>query len=217
MNREKLLEDLSKGVIQGDPTFAKNAASEAMEKKIDPLQAINHGLNFGMKEVGKRFSNGEFFLPELILATKAMEAALEVIYPIIDAQGRAPCYLGKVLLGTVTGDSHDIGKNIVGAVFTANGFEVIDLGVDVPVKVFVEKVKELEPDVLGMSALMSTTMQEQRKVIEALKEAGLRDKVKVLVGGAVVTSNWAEDIEADGYGEDAVDAIAEVKKILNID
>jgi corrinoid protein of di/trimethylamine methyltransferase len=181
---------------------------------IDPLKAIEEGLAQGIREVGNKFANGEVFLPELIMAAETMKKALEILEPELKKKKKERKTLGKVLLGTVAGDIHSIGKTIVASMLSANGFEVYDIGEDVPAGKFVEKVKELKPDILGLSALLTTTLPEQKVVIETLKKEGLRDKVKVIVGGAPTSREWAKEIGADGYGADATEAVEVVKKLL---
>jgi len=204
--RKELLERLKRTVISYDVAKAKKVAEEALKAGLDPLEAVEKGLARGIRIVGSRFEKKRAFLPELMLAAETMKAALSVLEPAIE-KGRKTEFGGKVLLGTVEGDIHDIGKNIVAAMLRANGFEVHDLGVDVPPEEFVEKVREVEPDIVGISALLTTTMPKMVEVIEALKAAGLRDKVKVLVGGAPVNREWAKKIGADAYAADAMEAV----------
>ncbi|RLI23347.1 cobalamin-binding protein, partial [Candidatus Bathyarchaeota archaeon] len=156
---------------------------------------------------------GDVFMVHVLLAANAMKAGMEVVKPLlVGKEERKP--LGKVVIGTVEGDIHDLGKNMVAAMLMAEGFEVVDLGVDVPAEKFVEVVREVSPDIVGLSALMSVSMEGQRKTVEALKEAGLKDRVKVIVGGAPVTAEWAEEIGADGYAEDAFEATKVAKKLI---
>jgi len=182
----------------------------------DPLEVVN-ALTEALKEVGKKFENGEIFLVHLVIAgDSARRAAVEVLEPLIKKSGEKRQALGKVLIGTVAGDIHDIGKNIVAMMLFTAGFEVYDVGKDIPTDDFVQKTRELNPDIVALSALLTTTLPVQREVIEALKKAGLRDKVKVLVGGAPATAKWAEEAGADGYGEDAMEAVRIAKKLLNV-
>jgi len=197
----KLIGKLKKAVVNCDAEEAERVAKEALKAGLDPLEAIEKGL-------------ARAFLPELMLAAVTMKAALSVLEPAL-AKRKKSKNKGTVLLGTVEGDIHDIGKNIVGAMLRANGFEVHDIGVDVPPEKFVEKVKEVKPDIVGISALLTTTMPKMVEVIEALKKAGLRDKVKVLVGGAPVRKEWAQQIGADAYATDAVEAVRVSKKLLS--
>ena len=209
-----LLEQLSNSVIEGNSEAAKKAARMALEAKLDPVEAIDKGLAKGLKEVGQRFEKGEMFLMHLILSGEAMKAGLQILKPEILKQKKQFGAVGKVLIGTVEGDIHDIGKSIVSALLTADGFDVVDLGVDIQNQVFIEKVKEVKPDILCLSALMTTTRPKQKEIIEALKKSGVRDKVKVMVGGATVTPEWAEEIGADAYGEDAVGAIRKARELM---
>jgi len=166
--------------------------------------------------VGEQFAQGEMFLPDLVLAGEAMKAAVAVLEPEMARRGAERKMLGKVVLGTVAGDIHEIGKTLVGTMLASSGFQVYDLGVDVPIGTFVEKVRQVNADIVGLSALLTTTMARQRDVIEALDEAGLRPKVKVMVGGAPVTGSWADEIGADGYSEDAIGAVAVAKRLMGI-
>jgi len=216
VSKDKILRKLSQSVIDGDAEIAVASAKEAMESGVDPLTAVEEGLSKGVREVGQRFGKGEVFLPELIIAAEAMKEGTEVILPYVP-KGKEIRGLGRILIGTVRGDLHDIGKSIVGAMFEASGFEVIDLGVDVPTQKFVEKVKELKPDIVGLSALLTTTLPEMERVIDALRKAGLRGKIKVMVGGAPVTQEFADKIGADARGADAVEATEKAKKLLGIE
>ena len=194
-----------------DVDGAKDAAREAIKSGVDPVNAVENGLAKGLKAVGDKFGDGEVFLTELMLAAQAMFASLEILKPEMMKSGRGFKSSGKVVIGTVQGDMHDIGKNVVASLLIANGFEVIDLGVDVSAEKFVEAVKEKKPDMVGLSSLMTTTMSEQKKVIDAFKEDSLI--VKVLVGGAPITKEWAERIGADGTASDASEA---AKLALNL-
>jgi corrinoid protein of di/trimethylamine methyltransferase len=183
---------------------ARDAAREAIKAALDPVDAVENGLAKGLKVVGDKFGDGEVFLTELMSAAQAMSAGLEVLKPEMAKLGREVKSSGKIIIGTVQGDVHDIGKNVVASLLVANGFEVMDLGVDVPAEKFVEGVKEKKPDMIGLSSLMTTTMSEQKKIIDTLKDERLR--VKVLVGGAPITKEWAERIGADGTASDASEA-----------
>lgn len=217
MNNEQIiLNRLRDAILNYDADAAVEAAKEALNKGIDPIKAIEEGLVRGLRIVGERFSVGEAFLAELIAAAEAMKQAMGVLEPAILKSSRERRILGKVIIGTVEGDIHDIGKNIVSTMLMVSGFEVIDLGVNVPTQKFIEKVRELKPDILGMSALMTTTMTKMAEVIEALKKEGLRDKVKVIVGGAPTSREWAEEIGADGYGANALEAVEIAKRLLGI-
>jgi corrinoid protein of di/trimethylamine methyltransferase len=214
MSAENIIKRLKRSVLDYNTDEAVSAAKDAVKLGVDLLKVIEEGLAKGIREVGEKFANGEIFLPELVMAAETMKRALEILEPELRKEKRERKALGKVLLGTVAGDIHSIGKTIVASMLTANGFEVYDIGEDVPAEKFVEKVKELKPDVVGLSALLTTTLPEQRTVIEALKKEGLRDKVKVIIGGAPASMEWAEEIGADGYGADAAEAVEVVKRLL---
>jgi len=196
----------------------KKLAREALSRGASPNDVIERALRPAMEEAGRRFEKGEFFLAELVVAGDLFKEVMdEVLLPEIKKRGEASRKLGTVIIGTVRGDLHDIGKSIVATMLRAAGFEVIDLGVDVPPEKFVEAVKKYNADIVAMSALLTTTMLEMKNVIEALKQAGLRDRVKVIVGGAAVTEEFAKEIGADGYGEDAVKAVKICKELLGVE
>lgn len=210
----ELFQAMAQSIIDGEEEDARALAERALRENVDPLQAINEGYVPGIREVGESFSCGEAFLPELVMAGEAMKAAIAVLEPEMARRGTARQILGRVVIGTVQGDIHDIGKTLVATLLSANGFEVYDLGVDVAIPRFVEKAREVGADIVGVSALLTTTMVRQRDVIEALEDAGLRPKTKVIVGGAPVTRSWAEEIQADGYSEDAVGAVELAKSLM---
>ncbi len=210
----ELFEAMAKSVLDGEVAEAKNLAQQVVEQGVDPLEAINKGFVAGLNKVGEEFSCGTMFLPDLVMAGEAMKAAMSVLEPELSKRGAARAMLGKVVIGTVKGDIHDIGKTIVATLLSASGFQVYDLGHDVSVEKFVEKTREVNVDIVGLSALLTTTMVRQRDVVKALNEAGLRPKVKVMVGGAPVTRGWVEEIGADGYSEDAVGAVTVAKKLV---
>lgn len=214
MEKEELLKRMEEAVKDYDEEEARRLAEEAVRMGLDPVEALEQGLAKGLREVGERFGRGEAFITELIAAAQAMEAGAEILNREIERRGAAREAVGRFLIGTVEGDIHSIGKNIVATMLKAAGFEVIDIGVDVPTQTFVEKVRELKPDILGLSALMTTTMMKQKEVIEALKEAGLRDQVKVIIGGAPVTEEWAREIGADAVGLDAASAVEAALKLI---
>ncbi len=214
MEKEELLKRMEEAVKAYDEDEARRLAEEAVRMGLDPVEALEQGLAKGLREVGDRFGRGEAFITELIAAAQAMEAGAEILNREIERRGAAREAVGRFLIGTVEGDIHSIGKNIVATMLKAAGFEVIDIGVDVPTQTFVEKVQELKPDILGLSALMTTTMMKQKEVIEALKEAGLRDQVKVIIGGAPVTEEWAREIGADAVGLDAASAVEASLKLI---
>ena len=210
-----ILEELKTAVVEGDSEKSIEFAQKALESNISPLDAINEGLAKGVKEVGDSFSAGEVFLVELVMAGDAMKAGMSVLLPVIRETKTEITTAGKVMIGTVAGDIHSIGKDIVATLLEAEGFEVINVGEDVSSDDFIEKVKELKPHVLGLSSLLTATLPEQKEVIEKLKENGLREAVKVIIGGAPTTQEWADEIDADGWAGDAVDAVNLVKKLVD--
>jgi len=212
---QEIFAKLTSSLVDGDPDATFEATKEALAAGIEPMAIIKEGLIPGMNIVGEKFSCGEYFLPDLIIAADGMQKAMTLLEPELLKRQQAIESAGTVLLGTVKGDIHEIGKSLVGTMLTANGFKVHDLGVDVPTETFVAKVQETKPDILGLSALLTTTMVMQREVIKALAEAGIRDKVKVMVGGAPVTRSWAEEIGADGYAEDAMGAVQIARQLVS--
>ena len=214
---DPIFEKMAQSIIDGESEEAERLALEAIELGIDPLDAINKGFVVGVDHVGNLFSCGDAFLPELVMAGEAMKTAVSVLEPEMARQGTARNMLGTVVLGTIEGDIHDIGKTLVGTMLSAAGFKVFDLGVDVPVMTLVEKARAENADIIGVSALLTTTMVKQRDVIEALDDMGMRPRVKVLVGGAPVTRDWVNEIGADGFSEDAVGAVAAAKQLLGIE
>ena len=214
MAQDELFIRMTEAVIDGEKERAVELAQEALHLEIPPLEAINKGYIVGIQKVGELFEKGDFFLPELVMGAEAMQAALAVLEPELKRRHQKRERLGSAIAGTVEGDIHQIGKRLVCTMLVANGFDVLDLGPDVAAETFIEKVRELQPDLLLLSALMTTTMPEQRSVIEALKGAGLRDRVKVMVGGAAVSPSWAEEIGADGYAENAIEAVEVAKGLV---
>jgi dimethylamine corrinoid protein len=210
---EEILSKLAQAVIDGEPEDAEEVARHALEQGLDPLVCIQQGLTPGIDRVGELFATGEYFLPDLIIGGDAMKAALAILEPALTGNQERHI-LGRVVLGTVEGDLHEIGKTLVGTMLTANGFEVTDIGVDKSADEFVAALRETGATLIGASALLTTTMLQQQKIIEALAEAGLRDRVKVMVGGAPVTESWTEKIGADGYAEDAISAVALAKRLV---
>jgi len=203
---QEMLDKLAEAVIKGETDHAEALAKEALEKGLDPLQCITEGLTKGIQKVGELFGSGEYFLPELIVGADAMKSALDILEPaLVGDQARE--VVGTIVLGTVEGDLHEIGKNLVGTMLTANGFKVIDIGVDKTASEFIDAVKEFGANLVGASALLTTTMLQQEKLIAALKDAGLREQVMVMVGGAPVTESYAKQIGADGYAENAISAV----------
>jgi len=204
---EEILRKLKQAVIDGEDGEAGELARQGLDRGLDPLTIIEEALTPGIKRVGELFANGEYFIPELVIAGDAMKAAFAVLEPVLTPDRMQNVALGRVVLGTVEGDVHEIGKTLVGTLLTANGFLVTDIGADRTAADFVAAVQENQATLVGASALMTTTMLGQKKIVEALQEAGLRDQVKVMVGGAPVTQTWAEQIGADGYAEDAMSAV----------
>jgi corrinoid protein of di/trimethylamine methyltransferase len=203
---QEMFDKLAEAVIKGETNNAEALAKEALEKGLDPLQCIAEGLTKGIQKVGELFASGEYFLPELIIGADAMKTALDILEPaLIGDQARE--VVGTIVLGTVEGDLHEIGKTLVGTMLTANGFKVIDIGVDKPASEFIDAVKESGANLVGASALLTTTMIRQENLIGALKDAGLREQVMVMVGGAPVTESYAKQIGADGYAENAISAV----------
>jgi len=203
---QEMLDKLAEAVIKGNKDDAEVLAMEALDKGLDPLQCITEGLTKGIQKVGELFGSGEYFLPELIIGADAMKSALDILEPaLVGDQARE--VVGTIVLGTVEGDLHEIGKTLVGTMLTANGFKVIDIGVDKTASEFIDAVKESGANLVGASALLTTTMLQQENLISALKDAGLREQVMVMVGGAPVTASYAKQIGADGYAEDAISAV----------
>ena len=203
---QEMFHKLAEAVLEGKTDDAEALAREALEKGLDPLQCITEGLTKGIQKVGDLFASGEYFLPQLMTAANAMKTALDILEPALVGD-RAREVVGTVVLGTVEGDLHEIGKTLVGTMLAANGFEVIDLGVDKSASEFIDAVKESGANLLGASALLTTSMLKQKDLIETLKEAGLRERVMVMVGGAPVTERYAKEIGADGYAADAISAV----------
>lgn len=203
---------IAQAVDQGDRDKTIELTQKALGAGDNPQDVIARGLQAGMAAVGEKFSSGEYFLPDMLMAARAMKAALEVLAPALKDTGIPT--IGKVVIGTVEGDMHDIGKNVVATFLSGNGFEVFDLGLNVPAQKFIDEVKEKQPDILGMSALLTTTMPVMGKVIKALEEAGLRSGVKVVVGGAPVTQDYADYIGADGYAHDGGRAVPVCRELI---
>lgn len=204
---EQLFEEMKNSVLEGEEEEAAELAQKALDSGMDPVAVMDKGFLKGINEAGKLYEEGEFFLPELVCAADAMKAALEVLDEELKKCADNNTKAGKVVLATVQGDVHDIGKTIVGAMMTANGYEVYDLGSDVPNEKVLSAIDDVKPDIVGLSALLTTTMEQQKNVIEMIREAGKRDEVKIMVGGAPVSRQWSEKIGADGYSDNAIDAV----------
>lgn len=208
----KNLEEIKVGVIEGNISQAKKATQKSLESGMEPLKIIRDGLVAGMNVVGPRFKAGDMFVPEVLMSAKAMHAGMDLIKSkIVDIELTSA---GKVVIGTVRGDLHDIGKNLVAIMLESSGFEVINLGVDIPPEKFAEAIREHQPKVIGLSALLTTTMLEMKEVIDYLKEEGLRDDINVIIGGAPVTMDFSTEIGADGYAPDGGSAVELVKDLL---
>ena len=212
----ELFQKMAQSILDGDSDAASALAKEAVDAGIDPLEAISKGFVTGVNQVGESFASGQVFLPELVMAGEAMKAAVATLEPEMQKRGVHRTMLGKVVLATVEGDIHEIGKSLVGTMLSASGFQVYDLGVDVPAARIIAKVKEVDANIVGLSALLTTTMVKQKEVIDELDKLGLRKKVKVIVGGAPVTRDWVQKIEADGYSEDAIGAVAVARHVLGL-
>lgn len=207
-----IIQELALKIERGDLPNTEVLVKQAIEEAIHPEIIMNDGLIKGMETLGERWKRDEVFVPEVLLGARALNAGLAILKPALEQSGVKP--IGKAIIGTVKGDLHDIGKNLVKMMLVGSGFEVLDLGVDVPEEKFVEAVKEHEPDVLLLSALLTTTIEQQRVILSALDEAGVRDKVNVMVGGAPVTQNFADEIGADAYTVDAVTAAERAKEFV---
>ena len=214
MANERLFEEMTDAVIAGLPDKARDLANEALRAGIDPLSAIEQGFKPGMDVIGEGFAKGELFIPDLMMSGEAMKAAIATLEPELMKRKQQRRVLGKVVIGTVQGDIHEIGKTLVATMLAANGFEVHDLGVDVSPQRFVDAVRKVNADVVGLSALLTTTILNQEAVILNLKEAGLREQVKVIIGGVPASPEWAEEIGADGYAENATEAVEVVKRLV---
>jgi corrinoid protein of di/trimethylamine methyltransferase len=205
-------QSLFEAILTGDAKTARAVTEKALAAGMDPMKLVQDFMMRAMAEVGRRFECRDYFVPELLLAARAMKSALEPIRPLIAGQNIRAA--GRVVIGTVIGDLHDIGKNLVIAMLEGAGFEVEDLGVNVPPGQFVQKIKEKNPHIVAMSALLTTTMPAMKTTIDALKQAGVRDRVKVIVGGAPITQKYADEIGADGYTETALGAVALARKVM---
>jgi trimethylamine corrinoid protein len=213
MSNEEFLSMVKKAIIEGNKDDAKQLAQRAISEKMDLNEVIEQGYILGIQEVGRLWEEGEYFLPELITSAECMKAAMEIIKPELEKAHIDMRSAGKIVIGTVEGDIHDIGKNLVSSILSANGFDVVDLGADVKLDQFIEKADEVNADLICLSALLTTTMTGQKKLIERLKEKGLYGRFKVMVGGAPVNQKWADDIGADGYSENALTAVGAAKKL----
>jgi len=215
MDKEKIFEEIEKNMLEFEDDKTIELAKKGISLGIDPVELVEKGIKKVLETIGEKYEKGELFIVHLAAAGDLANKVInEIIKPEIEKNGEKISFTGRYLIGTVAGDIHEIGKTIVSSMLLANGFEVIDLGKDVSIETFVNETMEKKPDILGMSALLSTTIPVQRDVIEALKKAKIRDNVKVMVGGAPVTQEWADEIGADAYGVDAIDAVNKSKKLI---
>ena len=215
MSSEKgILEEISQNLIKGNADGVRELTEKAIGQDIPAEEILNDGLVIGMNVVGEKFKNNEFFIPEVLISARAMKAGMELIRPLlVEAKVKSR---GKVIMGTVRGDLHDIGKNIVAMMLEGAGFDVINLGTDVTIEKIMMEMEKDTADVVGLSALLTTTMVYMKDVVDALKEAGMKDRVKVIIGGAPITQAYADEIQADGYAPDAASSVDLVKGLMNI-
>ncbi|MEM2927542.1 MAG: B12-binding domain-containing protein [Nitrososphaerota archaeon] len=211
-----ILEQLKKAVIEGDPDLAEQLARKILESKIDPLKTIYESVVPGILKAGELWEQNVYFLPDVIMSAEAFKSAMSILEKNISKDILEDKSIGKYLICSVEGDIHDLGKSIVTTMLKAAGFIVYDLGVDVPIKKFIEKVKELKPDIVGLGAYMSTTAATLKDYIQALENEGLRDKVKVMIGGVRTSQEYANNIGADAWGKDGIDAVKKAKKIMGV-
>lgn len=211
---EELLPLMQKAIIEGNRDEAESLAREAVDRQMDLSEVVEKGYVLGIQKVGALWEDGEYFLPELITSAECMKAAMNVLKPELERAQITSRSHGKIVIGTVEGDIHDIGKNLVASILSANGFDIIDLGADVKLEKFIEKAEKESADLICLSALLTTTMVGQRKLIEMLKEKNIKGRFKVMVGGAPVNQKWADDIGADGYSENAMTAVQAVKNLV---
>ncbi len=217
MDQQTRYASMARAIVDGDRDSAARLAAEGLAAGLDAGEIVSRGFLPGLEEVGRLWESGDYFLPELIQSAEGMKAAMAVLKPALErTSSKTPALSrGKAVIGTIEGDIHDIGKNLVGSLLSANGFDVIDLGADVKLERFIESAIDEKADLICTSALLTTTMLNQKRLLERLRELGLRDRFKVLVGGAPVTQRWADDIGADGYGENALAAVRAADKALN--
>ena len=208
------LKKIAENLIEGEVDQVKELIQAALDKGIEVEKILNEGLIAGMTVVGEQFKKEEIYLPEVLFAARAMKGGMEILEPLLVSAGAEP--KGKIILGTVKGDVHDIGKNLVAIILKGTGFEVIDLGVDIPAEKFIDAAKESGARLIGMSALLGTTMQNMQTTIEALDTAGLKGQIKTMIGGAIVTQSYADKIGADGYAPDAGSAVDKAKELLGL-
>lgn len=208
------LQQIKDAVINRQRTEIEGLVKRAIEEGIEPKAIIDHGLISAMDVIGKKFSDSEIFVPEMLVSALTMKLGLDRVKPLLKSEDSEP--KGTIIVGTVKGDIHDIGKNIVKMMLEGAGFEVVDLGVDLTVEKIVEQMEAIRPDILGLSALLTTTMPEMKNTIQELQAKGLREKIKIMVGGAPVSNSFAEEIGADGYGADAAEAVVLARKLIGV-
>ncbi len=208
----KILKEITVNVEKGDSATVKELTKTALSQKIAAEEILNDGLVKGMDVIGIKFKENEIFIPEVLIATRAMKAGMDIIRPYFTEERNES--KGKIVIGTVKGDLHDIGKKIVCMILESEGFEVVDIGIDVPKEKFLTSIKKENPDIIGMSALLTTTMVYMREVIEAVEKAKLKQNVKIIIGGAPITQSFADEIKVDGYAPDGVSAVELVKNLL---
>ena len=216
MQTKEIFNKMKESVILGETEKVLEYVKEALSRGLNPKEALENGLIAGIKEMSDRWAREEVFLTQIFFSAEAFKKGSDILEEEIKKTGETRESLGKIIIGTVQGDIHDIGKNIVGTYLLASGFDVYDLGVDVSTETFIEKTKELKPDVIGLSALLSFTLPMQKKVIDALKEAGFRDNIKVIIGGSATTAEWTKEIGADDFALDAVEALEKINKLLGL-
>lgn len=211
--KKGILTEIAGCITNFDIQNIRKLVRKAVKLGLSPLEIITRGMAKGMDTVGRLYEKGEYFLPELVMAGNAMRAGMEVLEPYFKTREKAE-FAGKVIIGTVQGDLHDLGKNLVTTMLTSAGFKIYDLGTDVPPEKFVRETRKVQPDIVAMSALLLATMPVMKEVVDALKEAGLRDEIKIMVGGRPVTQEYADEIGADGYAKDAIEAVQKAKELL---
>ncbi|MDK2880362.1 MAG: trimethylamine corrinoid protein [Clostridia bacterium] len=214
-----ILEELKEAVMEGDRELVEELCRRVLDQKVNPVEAVENGLIKGIEEIGRLWTEGEMFLPDVMMGADALKAGLDILGPELSkakAAGNAKEGKGKIVIGTVKGDIHDIGKNIVAAMMTAAGYDVYDIGFDQDAAAFADKAEEVGAQIIAASALLTTTMGEQKGLVDYLKKEGLRDKYKVIIGGGPTTQNWADEIGADGWAETANDAVALCNRLLGL-
>jgi 5-methyltetrahydrofolate--homocysteine methyltransferase len=210
----ELFVGLSTAIMEGDATTIQKLVEQGLKDNVTPKELLDNGLIVGMDEVGKRFKRGDMFVPEVLMSADAMTAGMKILRPLLVEGGVET--LGKILMGTVKGDLHDIGKNLVSMLCEGSGFEVIDIGFNVETEKFIQEIKNHQPKIVGMSAMLTTTMRNMGHTIKAIEEAGLRDRIKIMVGGAPVDQEFADAIGADGYGSNAPSGAELAKKLVGV-